>query len=120
VDNEQSLLNRLPDLEAEIRRLVDDLVSGRFGNLIADGRIGRLTEPEVRKAMDEYGARFIALPAGPILIPASGEREDQGGEWWIDVPLWSEEEVRSDLELRLTVCRTEAGFRVQIDDLLVP
>ncbi len=49
-------------LKKEIRRLIADLSAGRYADIAADGRAGRLTVAELRNAVDGYGRTLIPLP----------------------------------------------------------
>jgi len=110
-----------------IRDLVRHLVAGAFDALARDGRAGRLTAAELRRAMAEYGeairanggGAFIAdLPDEAFREPAATTIPIQGepATWAIDIDLWTGQ-GRSDLTLSLTA-RAEAGLvRVAIDDL---
>lgn len=105
-------------LQNEVEQLVSDLAAGRFDTIGADGRAGRLTAAELRRAVEEYGKALVPLPAeawGLVeLYPTS-----DGGRVALDVPLWTAEEGRSDLTLSLSAVRSGTRFQISIDDLHV-
>jgi hypothetical protein len=49
-----------------IRRLVDDLVASNYASIEGDGRIGRLTQKELKRAISEYGRTLVSLPSKGI------------------------------------------------------
>jgi hypothetical protein len=102
-----------------IRQLVEDLVGGKYAALEADGRIGRLAEHEVKRAIAEYGRRLVSLPSDAMDAADVYELDDCPGEFAVDLPLWTAEEGRSDLTLQLTVIDGDSGPAVAIDDLHV-
>src|SRR5688572_33154275 len=92
------------ELTHEIRRLVADLVAGRYADVVADGRGGRLTEVELATAIAEYGHVLVPLPdAGLELIDVYQHESTDACS--VEVPLWTAEEGRSDLTLSLTATR---------------
>jgi len=102
-----------------IRRLVDDLVAGNFASIEADGRIGRLTQEELRRAIAEYGRTLAPLPGDGLEEIDVYPSDQDPRQLAVDVPLWTREEGRSDLTLSLTVVESDDVPRVSIDDLHV-
>src|SRR5688572_25062299 len=86
-----------------MRLLVDDLVAGAYAKVANDGRIGRLTVPELQRAIAEYGRTLVPLPDQAFDLADVYPIDRSPGEWAIDLPLWTKEEGRSDLTLSLTV-----------------
>jgi hypothetical protein len=107
------------DGEVAIRRLVEDLSSGNYGAVEADGRIGRLTLDELRRAVSEYGRTLTPLPGEALELANSYSVEGMEGRTAVDVPLWTVEEGRSDLTLSVTLDEGKDGTTVSIDDLHV-
>jgi hypothetical protein len=104
---------------SEIRRLVADLASGRYGDIVADGRGGRLSADDLERAVVEYGRKLIPLPEEGIPLVDFYAHDADPGAASLDVPLWTEEEGRSDLTLSIAVTQTRGLCRVEIDDLRV-
>ncbi len=102
-----------------IRQLVEDLVAGDYAAIAADGRIGRLTNDELRRAIVQYGKTLVSLPVGGVDAADVYPSDNDPRESAVDLPLWTAEEGRSDLTLSLTVVEGEDGPRVSIDDLHV-
>ena len=103
-----------------VRDVVERLVRREFTLLEADGRCGRLTAEGLARAIDEYGRTLIEIPDRGWELADSYEIEGRQGAWGIDLPLWTQEEGRSDLTLSLSVSRTnEDEVAVEIDDLHV-
>lgn len=102
-----------------IRRLVEDLVAGEYASIAADGRIGRLTNDELRRAITEYGKTLVSLPVDGIDAADIYRSDSAPQELSVDLPLWTEEEGRSDLTLSLTIVDHGDGPLVSIDDIHV-
>lgn len=102
-----------------VERLVDDIVAGRFQDLEADGRIGRLTADELRNAVAQYGRTITPLPRECWSLADEFADEARPDELSLDIPLWTVEEGRSDLTLSVSCRRDRTGIFVAIDDLHV-
>lgn len=106
-------------LIAELRRLLVDLVSDNLAALVADGRIGRLTETEIRAAIAEYGRTLVVPPETALHSADEYPQNSAPNQSWIDVPLWTEEEGRSDLTLSLIATKRGGTYELRIQDLHV-
>ena len=103
-----------------LRDLVRCLIERDFAALEADGRIGRLTVEELAKAIDDYGRSLAAIPDHGWDLADSYEIEGRPNSWAIDLPLWTQEEGRSDLTLSISAERRDDGSVVlEVDDLHV-
>jgi hypothetical protein len=114
--------NQVPArFQAAIRHFVDDLAAGRYRQLEADGRAGRLGAKGLRFAVERYGRALIPLPAAAFArgLADAVEVTIRPGQWHVDIDLWTEEEGRSDLTLSLDVIESEDGVLVRADDLHV-
>jgi hypothetical protein len=96
---------------------VETLVKGHFDQLERDGRSGRLSAHELKKALQGYGRTLITLPDEAFRLADVYPVKGQHGTWAVDVPLWTAEEGRSDLTLSLTIADSPDGVRLEIDDL---
>lgn len=108
-----------PRLIPHIRRVVTDLAAGNWEGLAADGRLGRCTAKDLSRVLREYFARVIA-PPDEIREHVHVYRYNNGSGFGLDVFLWTAEEGKSDLCLRLDASFERDDFRVSIVDLLVP
>jgi hypothetical protein len=84
-------------------------------------RSSRLTPGDVRRVIEEYRRCVVPLPdtAYPQIniVPVSGSRPQQ---WNVIMPVWTEEEGRSDLSLDITLQDSDAKtYSVEINDLHV-
>jgi hypothetical protein len=100
-----------------IRHLINDLVAGDYAAIAADGRIGRLTEVELRRAIVEYGKTLVSLPDGGDLVADVYPSNTDPRASAVDLALWTAEEGQSDLTLSVTVVEGDDGPTVSIDDL---
>jgi hypothetical protein len=102
-----------------IRELVTDLVRGRFDELEADGRAGRLSAKELLSAIRQYGKTLVPLPDDALHLIDVYPNESDSTECLLDVPLWTAEEGRSDLTLSLVATKKDDGYRLEVSDLHV-
>jgi hypothetical protein len=102
-----------------VRRLIEDLAAGRYAELAADGRAGRLTEAELRTTVEQYGRTLVPLPAHGEQLVEVYEHTSQQDAVTLEVPLWTREEGRSDLTLSLTALKQGESCTVEVDDLHV-
>jgi len=103
----------------QVRRLIEDLAAGRYAEIAADGRAGRLTEAELRTAVEQYGRTLVPLPADGEKLVDIYEQTSQRETLSLDVPLWTREEGRSDLTLSVTATKQGDTYTVEVDDLHV-
>lgn len=109
----------LPDtVRAELRCLVRDLAAGRYDDIVATGRGGRLTAAELKQAVTRYHVHLADLPDQAFEL---AHVYQIGGQpvYAVDLPLWTVEEGQSDLTLQVTVTFTTDRAVVSIDDLHV-
>jgi hypothetical protein len=102
-----------------IRNLVADLSGGRFEELEADGRGGRLTAAELRSAIHDYGRTLVPLPDEAASMIDIHPNQVNPKNCFLDVPLWTAEEGRSDLTLSLVAIEEGNDYRLEISDLHV-
>ncbi|HEX5750289.1 MAG TPA: hypothetical protein VFZ09_28920 [Archangium sp.] len=103
----------------QIRRLIEDLAAGRYAEIAADGRAGRLTEAELRTAVEDYGRTLVPMPDDVEMTVDVYEQPSSPDTVAIDVPLWTQEEGRGDLTLSLTAIKQGETYTVEVDDLHV-
>lgn len=106
-----------PDLKKVIAVLVADIVEGRHASIAADGRIGRLTEDELRAAVRQYGKTLLPLPDEAFEVAEVYDVDVNVVE--VDIPMWTAEEGRSDLTLCVEALRSDAGHKLLLTDLHV-
>jgi hypothetical protein len=102
-----------------IRDLVDALVHGDFDALDKDGRSGRVGGGGLRRSIGEYGGTLAELPDEAFDLAEAGRITERPDGWWIVVPMWTAEEGRSDLSLKLVALPTQDGHRLEVTDLHV-
>jgi hypothetical protein len=108
-----------PDLLNVVRELVIDLASGRFAEVVADGRAGRLSAADLQSAISDYGGTLVPLPDEALHRIDVFPRDLDLKRSSMDVPLWTAEEGESDLTLQLDATRDGATYRVEITTLHV-
>ena len=106
-------------LMSQVRRLIEDLAAGRYAELAADGRAGRLTEAELRTAVEQYGRTLVPLPAEGERLVDIYEQTSRPDVVTLEVHLWTGEEGRSDLTLSVTAIKQGETYTVEVDDLHV-
>jgi hypothetical protein len=107
--------------EQFVAEVVQQLVLGRFQDLERMSGGVRLSAQELARAVADYGRTLVMPPdIGPLpdFRPILGMHPPAWSVW---VPLFTREEGRSDLMLQLTlVYNTSGGYKVELDNLLVP
>ncbi|MEC7525797.1 MAG: hypothetical protein VYE22_38305 [Myxococcota bacterium] len=107
-----------PNEKRLILDLIADLVAGRFDEIVADGRAARHRPDDLREAVREYG-RTLVDPPDAVWEVADVDRIDEK-TIYADVPMWTREEGRSDLEAIIVLTRSPTGeWAIELDDLHV-
>ena len=92
-----------------------------FDGLLKVAPRSRLSAAEIKKVVADYGRRPV-LPGRPIeeLMGVVEVRDSRPKSWSVNLPLWTEEEGRSDLtlEMRFTDSDTDT-YSIEIEDLHV-
>jgi hypothetical protein len=109
-----------PELFEAVRRIVAALVAGRYAAVVANGQGGRVSESEMDARISEYGRTLVPLPDEAMATIDMYPQDGNPDEFAMDVPLWTQEEGRSDLTMLVRVRRQGGSYHVEIDDLLVP
>lgn len=107
-------------LRQPVREVVQLLVTGRYAEIEALTKGVRLSAPEMVKAIRDYGRQLVVPPDEAFgLMDVVEVQNAQPPRWSITMPLWTQEEGRSDLSLELTLIGDQKAFRIEIDDLHV-
>ncbi len=103
-----------------VRRILRLIVEQDYEALerLSDGR--RLTADEIRGGFTEFPFDVVVPPEEKLasLIDVINVRDTNVQSVWVN--LWTVEEGRSDLQLRLTLSEKPEGYDVEIDEILVP
>lgn len=87
-----------------IKTIVEFIAAGDFGAAIAAAPGTRLTGQDLAAAVSEYGARIVPVPDhGLRQIEVTKVDGAEVPTWHVAVPMWSQEEGRSDLTLELWI-----------------
>lgn len=110
----------IEQLRKPVGKVVELLVAGRYAELDTLTKGVRLSAQEVAKAISDYG-RQLVMPADDAfcLLDVVEIRNARPHRWSVTMPLWTQEEGRSDLSLELTIIRDHAAFDVELDDIHV-
>jgi len=96
------------------------LVTGQYAELEKLTGGVRLSEEEMRKTITDYGRTLIAPPNSAFeLMDLIDAKNAEPPRWSITMPLWTQEEGRSDLSIELTVTEQKDGYKIELDDLHV-
>lgn len=103
--------------------LMNSFVVGDYAALdnFTDGN--RLTGKDLFDEIVNYGRPLIAPSPDDLQREINfGSLEEQANSFWVDMPFFTKEEGRSDLEVRYTVSFLEDGSvsKIEIADILVP
>jgi hypothetical protein len=106
---------RLTALEA-----VEWLVGEDYDSLVHWCAKSRLTAKDLRAVIREYGRKVVLPPIDAYQrLDAVQVKGVAVPTWSVRVPLWTEEEGRSDLTLELTIALGRDDPIVELDDLHV-
>ena len=112
---EQSKLRRA------VGRLTECLAHRDYAGMCSSVRQSRMSPQELETAVRSYGRSIIPLPTEAYsLLNIVAETHATPPRWSVVVPMWTEEEGRSDLSLEITI--EDVGghdYAVEIDDLHV-
>ena len=101
-----------------VNQIVSLLVAGRYADVEQQTHGIRLTANEMVKAVTDYGRKLVQPPQdGFRLMNVVETKNAQPKRWSIAMPLWTEEEGRSDLTVEMTLAERETGFSIELDDI---
>ena len=107
-------------LRQSVREIVELLANGEYIVVERLTNGVRLTAGEMAKAISDYGRHLVIPPGNAFdLMDMVEVRDAQPPRWSITVPLWTQEEGRSDLSLELTLIGGQKPFGVELDDIHV-
>ncbi len=107
-------------LREPVRQVLQMLANGEYKELADLTRGKRLSADDMRQAIVGYGRKPIVPPDRACdEIDAIEIRESSPPSWSVRMPLWTEEEGRSDLSVELTITELAEGFKIEIDDIHV-
>lgn len=106
---------------AVVGQLVALLAAGEFEKLDRLAPRSRVSAQQIEAALKQYGRRLLPLPGAAYeLIDYITVRNATPPEWSVVVPLFTEEEGRSDLSLELSMVEVNPHkYEVQVDDIHV-
>jgi hypothetical protein len=108
-------------LKPTVRRIVQLLVAGEYGQLEALTGGVRLAAAEIAGGVAEYPGRLIEPPEEAYdLMGAVRVIVAKDETWFVTMPLWTAQEGRSDLEVQLTVAFGGGGVAIELHNILVP
>ena len=102
-----------------VTEIVGHLVTGNYTQVLLQAPASRVSAAELEAAVGNYG-RHLVLPPNYDLVDFIEAKAEGGRSWSVVVPMYTEEEGRSDLSLELTVREFARGeYEVKVDDLHV-
>ena len=109
------------ELQPVVRQVVELLVTKRYYELEAVTGGVRLSAAEIQAGIQEYGRRLVGPPEEAYgLMHAVRVVVAEHETWFVSMPLWTEEEGRSDLAVEMTVIFQDEATRIELDGILVP
>lgn len=108
-------------LRQTVQHIVSLLEKKAYGELESLSRGVRLSAEEMREAIEGYGQEIFHLPeAGFKELNVIEVRNSNPKQWGVDVPLYTENEGRSDLTLAITLIESQTAlYKIEIDDIHV-
>ena len=108
-------------IQTTAKRLVTLLVAHDFAGLEEWSQGVRLKREQMAKALNQYPGYFVMPPEPTVPYLDVVEVIDSSPKQWsVDIPLWTQEEGRSDLTMQVTMIESENEMmNVEIDDIHV-
>ena len=107
-------------LRSIVGRIIEQLVRGDYERAIDQSKNARLTSEQLARVIREYGRKLVEPPSTAYNnLDAVAVNGASVPTWSVRVPLWTEEEGRSDLTLELTIALGPGEPSVELDDLHV-
>ncbi|UJR86106.1 DUF7668 domain-containing protein [Sandaracinus amylolyticus] len=110
-------------IEAALRTIAALLVQKDYSGVEALTGGVRLKEPEIARAIAEYGRTLVSPPSEAFgVLDVVPIRASKPPAFSVRFRLYTLEEGESDLELQLTLIEESGreGMRVELDDIIVP
>ena len=108
------------ELKQPVRQVIKLLVEQRYSELESLTKGIRLRAGDMMQAVQSYKRTLIMPPEDSYnLMNAVNIRSSEPPQWSIVMPLWTQEEGRSDLSIELTLIKEIQGFRIELDDIHV-
>jgi hypothetical protein len=107
-------------IKLEVEAIIRLLVYGEFERIALLTKGVRLSAEEIKTAVEQYGQK-LALPPSEAFqkMDVVKVQAANPARWSVTMPLWTEEEGRSDLSIELTIIRDGADFLIELDDIHV-
>jgi hypothetical protein len=107
-------------LKSAAREMVDRLVHEDYESAVKRCIKSRLTSDDLRTVIRDHGRRLMSPPEDAYnKLDAVQVKGAVVPTWSVRVPLWTEEEGRSDLTLELTIAVGSGVPSIEMDDLEV-
>jgi hypothetical protein len=107
-------------LKKPVRQVVELLVARKYAELESLTNGVRLSATDIAAAIAGYGRQLVSLPNDAFsLMDVVKVKGAEPPKWSIVMPLWTQEEGRSDLSIELTVIERDNRFAIELDDIHV-
>ena len=108
------------EIQKQVDLLIKLLVDGQYDQIESLTKSVRLPADQMKSAINQYGRKLVEPPREAYKLMDVVEVQTAKPERWsITMPLWTEEEGRSDLTIELTLIKSNGAFTVELDDLRV-
>jgi hypothetical protein len=110
----------LEKLQSLVIQVVGLLVAGQYQRLVALTHGERMSAEEIQRSISEYGRNLMTPPDSAYeLLDVVRITNPNLEQYSVRMPLWTEQEGRSDLTLELTVKVTGEKLEVKLEDIHV-
>ena len=107
-------------LKEPVSQVIALLVAGKYKELETLTHNVRLAADEIATVVANYGRKLIPPPNnGFDLMDIVEVKNAKPRRWSISMPLWTQEEGRSDLTVEMTVVEQQDNFAIELDDVHV-
>jgi hypothetical protein len=103
-----------------VRQVIDLLVGKKYSQLESITKGIRLSAQDMESAIAAHRRKLIMPPSDAYkLMNAVRVGNSEPQKWSVVMPLWTQEEGRSDLSIELTLTKINGGFAIELDDIHV-
>lgn len=108
------------ELQQQVASIIQLLVNSKFEAIEQLTKGVRLPADQIQYAIEQYGRKLVSPPVEAFeLMDVIKVQGHEPQTWSVNMPLWTEEEGRSDLSIELTVIKKEGDWLIELNDIHV-
>lgn len=110
-------------MQQTVVRLMNLLVEQKYAEIAKWSKNIRLTEDEIKEAVDRYGQKLLLPPKdflNTVNFIETVEENDGRKRWYVVFDLWMEMDGKSDLSVEATfIDSTKEHYDIEVDNIHV-